>query len=142
MPWTAGDAPVTIERLFGFVKLGTTDRATRYTPSSRKRARAGVTRSASPRSKYSGSDPSMQTTTTGQRGARYSRPLTTTVAAELMGATDTTARRPLTKGRFRLGAERRRGDGPTAATAGHAPPPVPPPDAQQDSERARVPVGV
>src|SRR5437879_2375267 len=127
MPWTAGDAPVTIERLFGFVKLGTTDRATRYTPSSRKRARAGVTRSASPRSKYSGSDPSMQTTTTGQRGARYSRPLTTTVAAELMGATDTTARRPLTKGRFRprcrATARRRpdRGDGGPRAAASPTP---------------------
>src|SRR5258705_9821158 len=98
MPWTAGDAPVTIERLVGFVKLGTTDRATRYTPSRRKRARAGVARSASARSKYSGSDPSMQTTTTGRRGTRYWRPLMATTAAELMDPTDTTARRPLTKG--------------------------------------------
>src|SRR5436309_95910 len=42
MPWTAGGAPVTMERLFGFVKLGTTHRASRYTPSRWKRARAGV----------------------------------------------------------------------------------------------------
>jgi hypothetical protein len=59
-----------MDRLFGFVKLGTTDRATRYTPSFRKRATAGVVLPAIPRSKYSGSEPSMQTTTTGRRGVR------------------------------------------------------------------------
>ena len=33
MPWTDGGAPVTIDRLFGFVKLGMTQSATSAVPS-------------------------------------------------------------------------------------------------------------
>ena len=42
MPCTDGGAPVTIDRLFGFVKLGTTQSAISAVPSARKRFVVGM----------------------------------------------------------------------------------------------------
>src|SRR5439155_1725710 len=71
MPWTAGGLPVVIDMLFGHVKLGTSPSATAANPVFMNRATFGTTPSLTPRSKYAGSPPSMQTTTTGRDGHRY-----------------------------------------------------------------------
>jgi len=42
MPWTLGGAPVTIDRLLGLAKLGTTLSAVRFAPSRISRARLGA----------------------------------------------------------------------------------------------------
>jgi hypothetical protein len=42
MPCTAGGTPVTIERLFGLVKLGTTQSARRFVPPGSARASQGM----------------------------------------------------------------------------------------------------
>ena len=42
MPCTAGVAPVTIDRLFGFVKLGITQSATSAVPSASTRLSHGI----------------------------------------------------------------------------------------------------
>ena len=68
MPCTAGGAPVTIDRLFGLVKLGTTQSARRSAPCSKVRVRYGIAPSAIACSMYAGSEPSMQTTTRGRSG--------------------------------------------------------------------------
>src|SRR5262249_52899118 len=75
MPWTTGDTPVTMDRLLGLVKLGTTLRASAAKPDFRKRAMAGLRPAAMAASKYAGSEPSMQTMTTGPRGGGGVRPL-------------------------------------------------------------------
>jgi len=54
--------------LLGLVNEGMTQSATAPNPSSKKRAMAGQTPSAMPRAMYSGSQPSMQTTTVGRWG--------------------------------------------------------------------------
>src|SRR2546428_784568 len=74
MPWTAGGLPVVIDMLFGHVKLGTSPSATAANPVFMNRATFGTTPSLTPRSKYAGSPPSMQTTTTGREGHRYRTP--------------------------------------------------------------------
>jgi hypothetical protein len=70
MPCTAGGAPVTMEALFGLVKVGTTASASPTKPVSRKAAMAGRMPSASPRRMYCGSQPSKHTTTVGPSGSR------------------------------------------------------------------------
>src|SRR5215475_9263081 len=79
MPCTAGGAPVTIDRLFGFVNEGTTQSAVRHVPCSRSAARYGALPEAIAWLMYSGSQPSTQTTTRGRVGQRYERRLTVTV---------------------------------------------------------------
>jgi hypothetical protein len=46
MPCTDGGAPVTMDRLFGFVKLGTTQSATMAVPSARVRFIHGISPAA------------------------------------------------------------------------------------------------
>src|SRR5215510_13560843 len=75
MPWIEGGLPVTIDTLLGQVKLGMTHRAIALNPVSMKRATLGMIPFFSARSKYAGSPPSLQTTTTGRSGQRYSTPL-------------------------------------------------------------------
>src|SRR5215471_1475049 len=79
MPCTDGGAPVTIERLFGFVNEGTTQSAVRQVPCSRSLAKYGALPEAIAWLMYSGSQPSTQTTTSGRVGQRYERRLTVTV---------------------------------------------------------------
>src|SRR6516225_4118098 len=81
MPCTAGGAPVTIDRLFGFVNEGTTQSAVRQVPCSRSRAKYGAFPEVIAWLMYSGSQPSTQTTTSGRVGQRYERRLTVTVGA-------------------------------------------------------------
>src|SRR5215831_21402607 len=75
MPWIEGGLPVTIDTLLGQVKLGMTHWAIALNPVSMKRATLGMIPSFSARSKYAGSPPSLQTTTTGRSGQRYRTPL-------------------------------------------------------------------
>src|SRR5260370_1844173 len=75
MPWTEGGLPVTIDTLLGQVKLGITHWAIALNPVSMKRATLGTIPSLSARSKYAGSPPSLQTTTTGRSGQQYRTPL-------------------------------------------------------------------
>src|SRR2546428_13608912 len=75
MPWTEGGLPVTIDTLLGQVKLGITHWAIPLNPVSMKRATLGTIPSLSARSKYAGSPPSLQTTTTGRSGQQYRTPL-------------------------------------------------------------------
>ena len=70
MPCTAGVVPVTIDRLLGLVNDGITQSAVRQTPRSRSDAKYGARPAAIAWLMYSGSQPSMQTTTSGCRGAR------------------------------------------------------------------------
>src|SRR5580704_2565808 len=71
MPWMEGGAPVTIDTLLGQVKLGITHCAIALNPVAIKRAMFGRISFSSPLSRYAGSPPSMQTTTTGRSGQRY-----------------------------------------------------------------------
>src|SRR5262245_40125895 len=80
MPCTAGGAPVTIDALFGLVKVGTTASASPTNPVSRSPAMVGRMPSARPRRMYAGSQPSKQMTATGLPGTLYRRPFTTTSA--------------------------------------------------------------
>src|SRR6266702_701143 len=75
MPWIEGGLPVTIDTLLGQVKLGMTHWAIALNPVSMKRATLGTIPSLSARSKYAGSPPSLQTTTTGRSGQQYRTPL-------------------------------------------------------------------
>ncbi len=70
MPCTEGGLPVTIETLLGQVKLGITHWATPENPVRMKRAVLGTTPAASALARYSGSPPSLHTTTTGRSGQR------------------------------------------------------------------------
>jgi hypothetical protein len=67
MPCTAGGTPVTIDRLFGFVKLGTTHSPLSDVPGRSSVAKKGATPAAAAISRYSYAQPSTQTTTTGRR---------------------------------------------------------------------------
>src|SRR4051794_15916811 len=70
IPCTDGGTPVTIETLFGLVKLGSADSTMRknFRPVSERRY--GATPAAMARSMYSNADPSRQTTTVGRAGQR------------------------------------------------------------------------
>src|SRR5471030_636637 len=83
MPWIDGGTPVTIDTLFGLVKLGSTDSTRRknFRPDSERRY--GATPAAIARSTYSNAEPSRQTTTTGRAGHRYVRPLTATARTSI-----------------------------------------------------------
>jgi len=70
MPCTDGGLPVTIDTLLGQVKLGITHCAVAAKPALIKRAVFGTMPAASARSRYSGSPPSLHTTTTGRSGQR------------------------------------------------------------------------
>src|SRR5947209_2686694 len=100
MPWTAGGLPVVIDMLFGHVKLGTSPSATAANPVFMNRATFGTTPSLTPRSKYAGSPPSMQTTMTGRDGHQYRTPINS-MSARVMRAlpaisySDCHANRPL-----------------------------------------------
>src|SRR5712692_3693259 len=83
MPWTAGGLPVVIDMLFGHVKLGTSPSATAANPVFMNRATFGTTPSRTPRSKYAGSPPSMQTTTTARLGQRYVTPFSETAGVSI-----------------------------------------------------------
>ena len=82
IPWIDGRLPVTIDTLFGQVKLGITHSATALNPVFMKRAMFGRRPSLSARSIYAGSPPSLQTTTTGRSGQLYRTPLRRISAAE------------------------------------------------------------
>jgi hypothetical protein len=72
MPCTLGGAPVTMLRLLGLVKLGTTQSATSAVPrlgSPSVRAIHGMAPAATPWAMYSGSQPSTHTTTVGAFGS-------------------------------------------------------------------------
>ncbi len=70
MPCTEAGAPVAIDMLLGQVKLGIVPCAVALKPVRMKRSTVGMMPSLSPRSKYAGSPPSMQITTTGRVGHR------------------------------------------------------------------------
>ena len=70
MPCTEGGAPVTIDRLFGLVKVGTTHSAISAVPSASTRVSHGATPADTACAMYSGSQPSTQTTTVGWPGMR------------------------------------------------------------------------
>ena len=69
MPCTDGGAPVTILRLLGLVKLGTTQSAISAVPVAKVRASQGITPAATAWAMYSGSQPSTHTTTVGAWGS-------------------------------------------------------------------------
>src|SRR5262245_2627572 len=92
MPCTDCGTPVAIDMLLGQVKPGTLPWATAVKPDVTKRATLGTTPSAMPRSKYAGSPPSMQTTTTGRDGHRYRTPFSSTAACGISSSTGGTAR--------------------------------------------------
>src|ERR1700733_8490223 len=71
IPWTEGGAPVTIERLFGFVKEGMTESPVRTVPKEVRSARKGALPTEIAWLMYSCSHPSMQTTIVGFDGNRY-----------------------------------------------------------------------
>ena len=70
MPWTDGGTPVTIETLFGLVKLGSADSTSRKDGRILRDPRYGATPAAIARSMYSIADPSRHTTTAGRAGQR------------------------------------------------------------------------
>jgi hypothetical protein len=69
MPCTLGGAPVTMLRLLGLVKLGTTQSATSAVPRASVRAIQGMAPPATAWAMYSGSQPSTHTTTVGAFGS-------------------------------------------------------------------------
>src|SRR5919201_4755750 len=79
MPCTDGGAPVTIERLLGFVNDGMTQSPTSDVPRARTAASHGIAPASTARSRYAGSHPSTHTTTTDPRGCAYRRPLTSII---------------------------------------------------------------
>src|SRR5580658_10148921 len=95
MPCTDGGAPVTIETLFGLVKVGIAASAAPSQPSCAKPAIVGRMPSLMPCSTYAGSNPSTQITTTGRSGTRYRRPFSSIVSA--ISAPSASARRRLRK---------------------------------------------
>ena len=68
MPCTAGGTPVTIDTLFGLVKLGSADSTSRKNFELTSERRYGATPAAIARSMYSNAEPSRQTTTSGLAG--------------------------------------------------------------------------
>ena len=70
MPWTDGGTPVTIDTLFGLVKLGSADSTSRKNFGPKSDRRYGATPAAIAPSMYSNADPSRHTTTTGRDGQR------------------------------------------------------------------------
>ena len=83
MPCTDGGTPVTIDTLFGLVKLGSADSTSLKNLRPASDRRYGATPAAIARSMYSNDEPSRQTTTTGRAGQRYVRPLTATARTSI-----------------------------------------------------------
>src|SRR5690242_11052462 len=86
MPCTDGGAPVTIDRLLGFVNDGMTQSPTSDVLPARSDASHGIAPASTARSRYAGSHPSTHTTTTGPRGRAYRRPFTSIMAPSIMGS--------------------------------------------------------
>src|SRR5919197_3392319 len=86
IPCTAGGTPHTIDRLFGFVKEGICERPTSTDPRSPISRTCGARPRSNAAHTYSGSQPSMHTTSAGADGTRYARPLTVITSSRVDAA--------------------------------------------------------